>query len=153
MLKKIIKFLLILVCMGIIFSFSQDNGAVSTKKSDSIIISITEKFFGRKLTTKEKVKYTDRFVVVVRKGGHLFLYFLLGLSIISFLREYMIISYKSVIITCVCVFMYACSDEIHQLFIKDRSGEILDVFIDTIGGFVGSYLYYLLFRIRRSIHE
>lgn len=34
-------------------------------------------------------------------------------------------------------FIYACSDEIHQLFLSGRSARILDTFIDSIGGFSG----------------
>ena len=150
MFVKIIKFLLIIVLMGIIFSFSNDTGSASTKKSDSVIVTITEKFLGRELTSSEKEKYIDKFVVLVRKSGHLFIYLLLGLSIISFLKEFMIIDTKSVIITCIIVFIYACSDEVHQLYVSGRSGEALDVIIDTIGGFIGSYLYYLIYKYRRK---
>jgi VanZ family protein len=35
------------------------------------------------------------------------------------------------------VFLYACSDEIHQLFVPNRSGELLDVLLDTFGGSLG----------------
>ena len=152
MIKKLIKLLLIILCMFMIFSFSSDNGVESTKKSDSIIITITEKFIGRELTIDEKEKYIDIFVVPVRKSGHLFIYFLLGLSIISFLSEFMIINKKGVIITIIIVFLYACSDEIHQLFISGRSGEVLDVLIDTIGGSISAYLYYYIIKLRRKCH-
>ena len=33
--------------------------------------------------------------------------------------------------------LYACTDEIHQLFVPGRSGMIRDVFIDSIGGIIG----------------
>ena len=29
--------------------------------------------------------------------------------------------------------LYACSDEIHQLFVVGRSGALIDVFVDMIG--------------------
>lgn len=41
---------------------------------------------------------------------------------------------KVCVITIVLVFMYACSDEIHQLFVLGREGAIRDVIIDTCGG-------------------
>mgnify|MGYP001948405098 CR=1 FL=1 len=43
-------------------------------------------------------------------------------------------------------FLYACSDEVHQLFVAGRSGQVSDVLLDTIGASVGVGLYYLLFR-------
>jgi VanZ family protein len=36
---------------------------------------------------------------------------------------------------------YAASDEIHQLFIRERSGQLLDVAIDTVGILIGLWLY------------
>jgi len=36
---------------------------------------------------------------------------------------------------------YAASDEMHQLFIRDRSGQLIDVLIDTIGIIIGLWLY------------
>lgn len=41
--------------------------------------------------------------------------------------------------TLFCI-IYALSDEIHQLFVFGRSGELKDVLIDTIGSFLGIIL-------------
>ncbi len=41
-------------------------------------------------------------------------------------------------------FFYACSDEIHQLFVSARSGRVLDVFIDTCGACLGNGIVLLL---------
>ena len=49
------------------------------------------------------------------------------------------------------VLLYACSDEIHQTFVAGRSGEVLDVLIDTVGGSLATILYYLIYR--RKKHE
>ena len=64
------------------------------------------------------------------------------------IKEYNITDNKSIIYTIIFVFIYACSDEIHQLFVSGRSGEILDVLIDTTGGFVGTMIYKLFTRRR-----
>ena len=40
---------------------------------------------------------------------------------------------KKVGISTLIGFIYSCTDEIHQLFISERSGSIIDVFIDTLG--------------------
>ena len=52
--------------------------------------------------------------------------------------------------TIIIIILYSCSDEIHQLFIPGRSGEIRDVLIDTLGGFNGSIFYKLYFKLRRK---
>lgn len=33
--------------------------------------------------------------------------------------------------------IYACTDEIHQLFVPGRSGQFRDVMIDSLGAFIG----------------
>ena len=140
---KVIKILLLILCMGTIFFFSSDNGERSSGKSHSIVYSVGEFFMGRNLTEKEKGYYVEHFDTPVRKLAHFTIYFLLGLLFISNLKEYSVLTKKSILYTIIFVFLYACSDEIHQLFVNERSGEILDVLLDTIGGSCSSYLYYL----------
>ena len=153
MIRKIVKLIIILLLMVFIFSLSADTGSQSTKKSDSIIVKSCEVLLGRKLSDYEKEKYINRFVKIVRKSAHLFLYFLLGLSVISFIKEFAIINYRSIILTVLIVFIYAVSDEVHQMFVNGRSGEILDVVIDTIGGILASFSYWLLNNSRRKFNE
>lgn len=124
-----------------IFTFSMDTGEESELKSDGLIIRITETVLHKKLSETEKEKYIEKYVVPVRKTTHFTLYFLLGLFTISLLNEYNLTNKQMLIFTIVFVFIYACSDEIHQLFIPDRSGEILDVLIDTLGGTTASLIY------------
>lgn len=152
MVKKTIKLLLVLLTMITIFCLSNDNGDKSTEKSDSIIIIISEKVLNKKLTEKEKQEIIDKYVVVVRKFAHFTLYFLLGLFFISFLYEFDINNKKLILSTIIFVFIYACSDELHQLFIHGRSGEILDILIDTLGGITSTFIY-LKLKIRRRLHE
>lgn len=136
--------------MLFIFSFSSDNAEESTKKSDSTIIKITESILKRKLTEKEKEYYTSKYIVIVRKGAHFTIYLVLGFLVSSLLKEYMILNKKNIIMTIIIIILYSCSDEIHQLFIPGRSGEIRDVLIDTLGGFTGSIFYKLYFKLRRK---
>ena len=94
MLKKIIKLILIVFCLVLIFSYSADSGKVSTGKSDGLIIRVVETIMGRELNDSEKEKWIDYLVVPVRKGAHLFVYLVLGVLVISFLKEFMIVNYK-----------------------------------------------------------
>jgi VanZ family protein len=153
MFKKTIKLILIIICMATIFCFSSDNATESTKKSDAVIVKISETVLGRKLSTIEKEKYISKFVVLVRKSAHFTIYFILGLLIISFLREFIPVTYKTVLYATILVFLYACSDEFHQLFSTGRSAELRDVLLDTSGGYIACNIYYLINRLRRKIHE
>lgn len=153
MLRKLIKFILIIICMGTIFMFSSDNSVESTKKSDSVIVKISETILRKKLTTSDKEKYIDKFVVVVRKGAHFTVYLILGLLLISFIKEFRVINYKSILFAIFLAFLYACSDEVHQLFVAGRSGEFLDVLLDTFGATGGCYLYLFIYKMRRKKYE
>ncbi len=150
MYKKVIKILLVLICMITIFTFSNDTSTESTKKSNKLIISVAEMFNKKELSKSEKEKYINKFVVLVRKSAHLFIYLILGILVASLLKEYNITDKRLIIYSLLFCFLYACSDEIHQLFIPGRSGEIKDILIDTIGSFIGISLYYLG---RRRKHE
>lgn len=150
MIKKIIKFILIVVWMGIIFIFSSDNGEASTKKSDGVIIKTVEFFYGRELTTMEKEKWTTYLVVPVRKGAHFSVYFVLGILILSFILEFMSLNKLAIKLAAILSILYACSDEVHQLFVPGRSGQALDIFIDACGAALGIIIYSLIWRLRHE---
>ena len=149
MLRKVIKFTLVICCMLIIFMFSSDSGTASSKKSDSVIINLVEVISNKKVNNKDRDKYIEKYVFPVRKCAHFTIYLILGILVISLLSEYRILNFKTVLYTLLIVFLYACSDEFHQLFVSGRSSEIGDVLNDSSGGFIGSYLYYLFRRKRK----
>lgn len=149
MIKKIVKIILIVLWCSLIFMFSNDTGGTSTKKSDGLIVRTVEKVIKRQLSGEEKEKVLKYLVVPVRKSAHLFIYFILGILIISLLREYRDIDMKVVLLAVFLGLLYACSDEVHQLFIKGRSCEVRDVLIDTVGVSLGVLLYSLIYRVRR----
>jgi VanZ family protein len=78
---------------------------------------------------------------------HFFLYLGLGLISTHFLYGLKFSSsrVKIVVITLAFTALYGLSDEIHQLFVIGRNFDVLDLFVDIIGGFSGclimSYLY------------
>lgn len=153
MYRKVIKLILILLVMLTIFLFSSDNGIKSTKKSDIVIVKTTQFFLGKKLSGKEYQRYIESFVVPVRKSAHFFIYFVLGILMISFVGEFRNINYIALLISISICFLYACSDEVHQLFVSGRSGEACDVFIDTFGSFFGVIIYFICYTKYRKVKE
>ncbi len=149
MLRKVFKFTLVICCMLIIFMFSSDSGTASSKKSDSVIINLVEIISNKKVNNKDRDKYIEKYVFPVRKCAHFTIYLILGILVISLLSEYRVVNFKAILYALLIVFLYACSDEFHQLFVPGRSSEIRDVLIDSSGGFIGSYLYYLFRRKRK----
>lgn len=150
--KKVIKGLIVVLCMLSIFLFSTDNSRESTSKSNRVILGITN-LFHKDLSNKEKEKIIDMFFVPIRKMAHFGIYLVLGISLISFLREFSIPIFKLLLLSIFLAFLYACSDEIHQLFVPGRSGQFSDVLLDTLGASVGIFIYYLLFRKRLNYEQ
>lgn len=149
MIRKVIKIILVLSWMMMIFLLSNEEAVQSSKKSDGLIIRSVELFTGKSLSVQEKEKVLKYLVFPVRKCAHLSLYLILGILVISLLREYMVINAKLVLLSLLICFLYACSDEIHQLFVPGRSGEVRDVLIDTLGACLGVSFYYLVFRKKK----
>ena len=144
MIRKIVKLCLIIAWMGLIFSFSNDTGVTSTRKSDNVIIKAVQFFSIKDLTDSEIEIWTKYLVVPVRKGAHFVVYFALGGLVISFFKEFGQIDKKMVLLAIFVTFLYACSDEVHQLMIPGRSGQISDVMLDTISAFLGIMGYKLI---------
>ncbi len=151
MIRKVIKIILILLWMVMIFLLSNEEAVKSSKKSDGLIIRSVELFTGKNLSVQEKEKVLKYLVFPVRKCAHLGLYLIFGILVISLLREYMVINIKLVLLSLLISFLYACSDEIHQLFVPGRSGEVRDVLIDTLGACLGISFYYVVFR-KKSVN-
>ena len=48
-------------------------------------------------------------------------------------------------------FLYACTDEIHQIFVPGRSAQFRDVLIDTLGASFGAIITYLIIKLFNKI--
>lgn len=145
--RRIIKLVLVVIWMILIFSFSNDNGQISTKKSDSFIIKIVETICDAELSNAKKDKLTNYLVKPVRKVAHLGIYFILGILIFNFILEFIPIGYRSILLSLGISFIYACSDEVHQAFIPGRSGMFSDVVLDTIGASIGILVFVIVVRM------
>lgn len=133
--KKIILTVVSISWMALIFFFSNQESTASTNISnsfmDSTIIKIY-RIFDNDVTIEESKLIREYFFLPVRKLAHLVLYFILGILVIFTLKEYNV--EKNIICYAIllCV-LYAISDEIHQLFVMGRSGEVKDVLLDSFG--------------------
>ena len=142
MLRKWMKLFLLLCWMVLIFSFSMESGAISREKSNSLTIWISERLVRKDLSLEEKEKYIEKYDFYIRKAAHLGIYFILGLLTMSTFLEFDL--KRTLFYAILFVFLYACSDEIHQLFVNERSGQIQDVFLDTLGATLGIILYHIV---------
>ena len=121
--------------MALIFRFSSEVKAQSSARSGEIVAKLHPYLMGVPEGLLE---------FLVRKSAHIGLYFVLGVLVCNVLRYYIHDVKKLLIWSMVWVSGYAALDEIHQLFVPGRSGEVRDVLIDSIAGLVGVSLIVLL---------
>lgn len=88
----------------------------------------------------------------IRKIAHFALYTLLGafLSAATLNTRLKSLSARFFLPVGIGLF-YSITDEIHQLFIEGRSGEIRDVFIDFSGVISGSIIAFLIYKTAKNI--
>ena len=133
--KLIIYIILSITCMGIIFYFSSRNTIESNSASKNLIRNVIDKYESITGKNINKESLVTKLNYPIRKLAHFSIYFLLGLVVYSlFLHTNMKHKLLFSILTCV---VYALFDEIHQLFVLGRTGQVLDVFIDSMGSIIG----------------
>ena len=126
--NKIIKVIILILWMFVIFLLSNQTGSESTSLSDKVICSIFSNC------------NEDIYSLIVRKLAHFILYFILGIfSYINFKDDK-----EGVINAILLCILYAFTDEIHQMFIASRSGEVRDIIIDSLGSISSILLIYKL---------
>ena len=144
---KYVKIALLLLWMITIFIFSNDTGSVSTEKSDNAIgtmANIISTIFQHHLSDEEIDTIINQSYVIVRKTAHVFEYVILSLLIIWMLKDYSFFYQHLFWWTLLFSLIYAISDEIHQCFIPERSGNVIDVFIDLLGVLIGMVIFRII---------
>lgn len=148
--RKHYLWIAVLFLMLLIFWFSNQQGKDSKGLSDTIantMIEVVETVGSFSFSTPEREEVQRIYTVVIRKGAHFSVYYILGILVFLLVHSYhyphpFLLSF----FLCLC---YACSDEIHQLFIFGRSGQILDVGIDGCGSFLG-IVWSFIFIVRKQ---
>ena len=127
---RIVFTILLLSTFVIIFMFSSQNGDESSSLSQGFIYNILKNFTNNTVVIENIIIKIEP---LIRKIAHFSIYALVGVWS-TCLMETFDVKEKQKIVTCILIgFLYSCTDEIHQLFISERSGSILDVLLDTFG--------------------
>jgi VanZ family protein len=126
----------VILWMGIIFLLSSEVSNRSSERSGAIVHVLSQ-----------STSIADNALTfLTRKAAHIFVYFVLGILMYTAVRHYATIR-RAIIASIIFCGAYAVSDEIHQLFVPGRSGEIRDILIDSIAAATGVILCYFLNRI------
>lgn len=150
--KKVFWVYLILTVflMVSIFYFSAQPGEKSSAVSENVTKKVVTEEKIAHLPHKEADKQFETVETIIRKSAHFIIFSGLGFCI--FMTFYHSGKMHKIYIICIlslifCI-LYAVSDEVHQLFISERSGEVRDVLIDSSGSFLGILLVLFICKIK-----
>lgn len=141
--KTKIKWLALLGWMLVIFLFSAQTGEQSSESSGlieqllSLFPFIPHQIFGIDLQ------------LIIRKGAHFTEYLILYFLTFIVFIDYQTFK-KSLVYAIIFVFLYACTDEIHQAFVPGRACAFTDVMIDTAGGLLALFFIMITNEIQRQ---
>jgi VanZ family protein len=149
-LRKLILYLawlLVLAWMLLIFQFSsqvaEDSSRLSSGLTEVIVDTIAQ-------VMPNAHWDLEGFHTFVRKNAHFFAYLILGVLVRFALGRSVVRGRKGIAIAFAVCVLYAISDEIHQLSVPGRSGQVSDVLIDSAGAALGLALYLGVGRLARN---
>ena len=142
--------------MALIFCLSSQNAELSSQTSGSVIESVAGIFYPgfSDMSAVKQDEIIGALQFIARKAAHFTLYAVLG--VLSFLS---VISYRNLkyrfrlLISAGICLLYAASDELHQIFVPGRSGEIRDICIDFCGSLLAITVLALLSRCIKRINN
>ena len=157
--------LLLVLQMTLIFTMSSFGSDFSNAQSNQIIHVLHQVF--PNLSNEHSFFGASNLVFIVRKAAHFTEYAILGLLFFLVYRAYLAkysnakpsdtklsnvkLSDAKLFLLALCSsFLYACTDELHQLFVSGRSGQFTDVLIDTLGALFGCLLLLMIRRLRKA---
>ena len=140
---KILSWVAVVIWMILIFNLSSQVAEESNQLSTGITEAIARTI--EKVVPNVEID-TGSFNHIVRKNAHFFAYFVLGILVMNAFRRSVVYGYKSTVLAAAGCVLYAVSDEIHQLFVPGRGGQVKDVIIDSAGAGASSIIYLLVSR-------
>ena len=157
--KRIIILILlwavVVLWMGVIFSFSMENAEQSAASSDSVlekVLRVLDKNFDT-YTAERQEQLLEQYSRLIRKTAHFCIYAALGFFTANAFTYQGMKRRNTVLYSFLIGVIYAVSDEIHQYFVPGRACQFADVLIDSAGATFGiavSILLVMLIRKRQS---
>ena len=156
LLKKVLLSFIVIAWLTIIFFFSASPANISNRTSQKTINNFfettLEKTNNLGITNKHPSENKLKEIVLnfnkpFRKFMHAFVYFVLAILILIFLKNCSLANWKVYLLCFFLCFIFGLFDEYHQTFVVGRTGQLSDVLIDFIGGSLGILSYFIVSRI------
>lgn len=150
LLYRVITACVLIGWMAIIFWFSAQPAGESSEISGSVSYRVVEKcnhFFEIGWTKDTMEEYAKRIEHPIRKAAHMTEYAVLAVAVFLCFYGYEYMRKRIYLLTFLVSVCYAASDEIHQLFVPGRSGQLSDVCVDAVGVVAALLFVYLIRKV------
>lgn len=150
---------LVILWMFIIFVMSSMPGGSSNGASKMILNTVLDKtnVVNKTELAPEKINNSkslfNKMHYFFRKSSHFSEYLVLALLILNHLRFYNNKNYIKVIICIFICFIYSITDEIHQIFVPNRTPLFKDCLIDTSGAIVGCLIAFIIISVSKILKQ
>ena len=146
-----------IVTAALIFWFSAQKGARSQAMSDPLTLHVARMLRPDFMTLSRRARrsYLEMLSNVVRKNAHFCEYMLLGFNVMGALRFYFpkLTDGGCRLRAVGIATLYAATDELHQLFVSERSAQVMDVLIDSAGSLTGTLVLTLCMAILLRLQQ
>ena len=149
-LGKWISCLLVLVWMGFIFFMSAQQGEDSGEISGGVshlFMQVWNAIFHLDWSEAKILEMAELWDYPIRKLAHMTEFGILAMLLywtLGYTKRFA--DKKRYIAAFLGAVVYAATDEFHQLFVPDRSGNLFDVFVDATGAILALGFVWLLMR-------
>ena len=144
--KKSIVYVLWLFWLFIIFYLSNQPGNISGGESSHLIYNTLHFIY---TCLNLDTSHLNEIILIIhnplRECMHSLEYLILGVLTINLLIQTQVKENKMIITILFC-FIYAATDEIHQLFILGRTFEYFDILMDMVGTLIGTLITKLIWK-------
>ena len=140
--KKIIPVLLAVLMIAIFLLSAQpaDDSSLTSSHFAEFAVKVLFHHEYNTLTPEFIKQAVSALTFIVRKTAHFSEYALLGFLWYLLLKN----TKNGIFLSLGMTFLYAVSDEFHQMFVAGRSAQFRDVMIDTAGGLFGIIVAFIL---------
>ena len=136
---------LLIFQMCFIFIMSSFGHNSSDAQSNLFVDFIAQNFPHVRHSLENNLISLSTLIFLVRKTAHFTEYAILGsLFFINLRNTPKDLIKRPLVISILFSFLYACTDELHQIFVPGRSAQFRDVLIDTLGASFGCLLIHTL---------
>lgn len=143
--RRLILPALLVSQMCFIFIMSSFGHNSSDAQSNLFVDFIAQNFPHVRHGLENNLISLSTLIFLVRKTAHFTEYAILGsLFFINLRNTPKDLIKRPLVISILFSFLYACTDELHQIFVPGRSAQFRDVLIDTLGASFGCLLIHTL---------